>query len=57
MAAQQQSRLWPNETFGRAVWLFIGALGANVLNCRISVVISAMMPIAGHAGAGGRREP
>jgi len=32
--AAQQSRLWPNRTAGPAVYLYIAALGVNVLNCR-----------------------
>lgn len=30
----QQSRLWPNRTVSQAVYLYIAALRATVLNCR-----------------------
>ncbi len=33
--AAQQSRLWTNRTVSPAVYLYIAALGANVLNCRV----------------------
>jgi hypothetical protein len=36
--AAQQSRLWPNRTAGPAVYLYIAALGVNVLNCRVQLV-------------------
>ena len=32
--AAQQSRLWPNRTASPTVYLYIVALGVNVLNCR-----------------------
>jgi hypothetical protein len=37
--AARQSRLWPDRTVGRAVCLYITALGMHVLICRVECAL------------------
>jgi hypothetical protein len=49
----QQSGLWPNGAVSPAVYLYITALGPNVLNCRMSSAFdqSLLACQLRHAGA------